>query len=32
MLAAGVPPPPPTSADGVNNSDFGPRDLKYIAK
>jgi uncharacterized protein len=32
MLAAGVQPPPPTSADGVNNSDFGPRERKYIQK
>lgn len=32
MLAAGVSPPPPTSAEGVNNSDFGPRERKYIAK
>lgn len=32
MLAAGVTPPPPTSAEGVNNSDFGPREKKYIAK
>lgn len=29
MLAAGVTPPPPTSADGINNSDFGPRERKY---
>lgn len=32
MLASGVTPPPPTSAEGVNNSDFGPRERKYIAK
>jgi uncharacterized protein len=32
MIAAGMTPPPPTSADGVNNSDFGPRERKYIAK
>lgn len=32
MLAAGVAPPAPTSAEGVNNSDFGPRERKYIAK
>ena len=32
MLAAGITPPPPTSAEGVNNSDFGPRERKYIAK
>ena len=32
MLAAGVTPPPPTSAEGVNNSDFGPRERKYIPK
>jgi ankyrin repeat protein len=32
MLAAGVTPPPPTSNDGVNNSDFGPPDRKYPAK
>ena len=32
MLAAGVTPPPLTSAEGVNNSDFGPRERKYIAK
>lgn len=30
LLAAGITPPPPTSAEGVNNSDFGPRDRKYI--
>jgi ankyrin repeat protein len=32
MRASGVTPPPPTSAEGVNNSDFGPRERKYIAK
>ena len=32
MLAAGVTPPPPTSHEGVNNSDFGPREKKYIPK
>lgn len=32
MLAAGVAPPPPTSAEGINNSDFGPRERKYIPK
>jgi ankyrin repeat protein len=32
MLAGGVTPPPPTSAEGINNSDFGPRERKYIAK
>ena len=32
MLAAGVTPPPPTSAEGVNNSDFGPRERKYLPK
>ncbi len=32
MLAAGITPPPPTSAEGINNSDFGPRERKYIAK
>jgi ankyrin repeat protein len=32
MLAEGVTPPPPTSAEGINNSDFGPRERKYIAK
>jgi ankyrin repeat protein len=32
MLASGLTPPPPTSAEGINNSDFGPRDRKYIAK
>lgn len=30
MLAAGVTPPPPTSAEGINNSDFGPRERKYL--
>jgi uncharacterized protein len=30
MLAAGVTPPPPTSHEGINNSDFGPRERKYI--
>lgn len=30
MLAAGVTPPPPTDPDGVNNSDFGPRERKYV--
>jgi ankyrin repeat protein len=30
MLAAGVTPPPPTSAEWINNSDFGPRERKYI--
>ncbi|MBM3847302.1 MAG: hypothetical protein FJ405_13595 [Verrucomicrobia bacterium] len=29
MKIAGVTPPPPTKADGINNSDFGPRDRKY---
>lgn len=32
MLAAGVTPPPLTSHEGVNNSDFGPRERKYIGK
>jgi ankyrin repeat protein len=32
MLANGLTPPPLTSAEGVNNSDFGPRERKYIAK
>jgi ankyrin repeat protein len=32
MLASGVTPPPPTSAEGVNNSDFGPRERKYLGK
>lgn len=32
MLAAGVTPPPPTPAEGVNNSDFGPRERKYLPK
>ncbi|HEX7860005.1 MAG TPA: ankyrin repeat domain-containing protein [Verrucomicrobiae bacterium] len=32
MLAAGVTPPPPTPADGINNSDFGPRERKYLPK
>ena len=32
MLASGFTPPPPTSAEGVNNSDFGPRERKYIGK
>jgi ankyrin repeat protein len=30
MLAAGVSPPSLTSAEGVNNSDFGPRERKYL--
>jgi uncharacterized protein len=30
MLASGVTPPPLTSHDGVNNSDFGPRERKYV--
>ena len=30
MLAEGVTPPAPTSAEGVNNSDFGPRERKYL--
>jgi ankyrin repeat protein len=29
MLAAGITPPPPTSAEGVNNSDFAPHQKKY---
>jgi hypothetical protein len=29
MVASGLTPPPPTNQDGVNNSDFGPRNLKY---
>lgn len=32
MIAAGITPPPPSNAEGINNSDFGPRDRKYIAK
>lgn len=32
MRASGVEPPPPTSAEGINNSDFGPRERKYIAR
>ncbi|HVK59382.1 MAG TPA: ankyrin repeat domain-containing protein [Candidatus Kapabacteria bacterium] len=32
MLAAGMTPPPPTSAEGINNSDFGPREKKYFGK
>lgn len=32
MIASGVTPPPPTNAEGVNNSDFGPRERKYIPK
>ena len=32
MLAAGVTPPPLTSAEGINNSDFGPRERKYLPK
>lgn len=32
MLASGITPPPLTPQDGVNNSDFGPREKKYIAK
>ena len=30
MLATGVTPPPPTSHEGINNSDFGPRERKYL--
>ena len=30
MQDAGLTPPPPTSAEGINNSDFGPRERKYI--
>jgi hypothetical protein len=29
MVASGLTPPPLTNQDGVNNSDFGPRNLKY---
>ena len=32
MPAAGVTPPPPTNPEGINNSDFGPRERKYIPK
>lgn len=32
LLAAGIHPPAPTAAEGVNNSDFGPSDRKYIPK
>lgn len=32
MAASGLTPPPLTSAEGVNNSDFGPRERKYISK
>jgi uncharacterized protein len=32
MLASGITPPPLTSADGINNSDFGPRERKYTPK
>lgn len=32
MRASGVTPPPLTPHEGVNNSDFGPRERKYIAK
>jgi hypothetical protein len=32
MRAAGMTPPPPTSAEGINNSDFGPRERKYIGR
>lgn len=32
MLANGLTPPPPTSAEGINNSDFGPRERKYFGK
>lgn len=32
MLAAGVTPPPLTPHDGVNNSDFGPRERKYTPR
>jgi uncharacterized protein len=32
MLASGLTPPPPTNAEGVNNSDFGPRERKYIGQ
>ena len=30
MLASGITPPPPTPAEGINNSDFGPRERKYL--
>jgi uncharacterized protein len=32
MLASGVTPPALTKAEGVNNSDFGPPEKKYIGK
>ena len=32
MRAAGLTPPPLTDAEGVNNSDFGPRERKYNAQ
>lgn len=32
MLAAGVQPPPLTPHEGVNNSDFGPRERKYVPR
>jgi ankyrin repeat protein len=32
MRTAGLTPPPLTPAEGVNNSDFGPRERKYIGK
>lgn len=30
MRASGITPPPPTSPEGINNSDFGPRERKYF--
>ena len=32
MRVAGVTPPPLTPAEGINNSDFGPRERKYLPK
>jgi ankyrin repeat protein len=32
MLAAGVQPPPLTPHEGINNSDFGPRERKYVPR
>jgi uncharacterized protein len=32
MLANGVTPPPRTPHEGVNNSDFGPRERKYVPR
>jgi ankyrin repeat protein len=32
MRSEGLTPPPLTSAEGLNNSDFGPRERKYLPK